>query len=163
MARKQRRLKTEKPPATQPFVERRQGPRASLIYTDVFPSCLDSVEAVLHRAMTKLDELGCCNGERDEVDISLREALINAVKHGNQGNRGKRVELGCYQQQDGAILLVVRDEGPGFNPGLVPDPTHPDNMLRGSGRGLLMIRSFMDDVQFQQGGREIRMRKKPKP
>jgi serine/threonine-protein kinase RsbW len=142
-------------------VERRQGPRAPLIYSDIFPSSLDSVDPVLQRAMTKLEELGCVNGQREEVDISLREALVNAIKHGNQGDSSKRVELDCFQQQDGAILLVVRDEGPGFDPGSIPDPTHPDNVFLGSGRGILMIRSFMDDVQFERGGREIRMRKKP--
>ncbi len=160
---KTRRPRTRKPqsPATVPFVERRKGPRAPLIYSDVFPSCLDSVEAVLQRVMGKLGELGCLNGHRDEVDISLREALVNAVKHGNQSNRNKRVEVDCFQQLDGSILLVVRDEGTGFNPNQVPDPTHPDNIFRGSGRGILMIRNFMDDVRFERGGREIRMIKKP--
>lgn len=152
-----------KAPAQAPFIERRKGPRAPLIYSDVFPSCLDSVDAVIQRVTTKLDELGCLNGHSSEIDLALREALINAVKHGNQGNRNKRVELDCFQQQDGSILLVVRDEGPGFDPSHVPDPTAPDNIFRGSGRGILMIRSFMDDVQFERGGREIRMKKKPLP
>ncbi len=142
-------------------MERRKGPRAPLLYSDVFQSSLDAVDSVLQRAMGKLEELGCLNGKREEIDISLREAIVNAVKHGNQGNEKKRVELDCFQQSDGSILLVVRDEGPGFQPEAVPDPTHPDNIFRGSGRGILMIRNFMDDVQFERGGREIRMKKKP--
>jgi len=164
MPRKQRSKTVAGQPratASGTFVERRKGPRAPLIYSDIFPSCLDSVETVVQRVMTKLDELGCLNGHREEVDLSLREALVNAVKHGNQSVLAKRVELDCYQQLDGSILLVVRDEGPGFNPNQVPDPTHPDNIFRGSGRGILMIRNFMDDVQFERGGREIRMKKKP--
>lgn len=162
---RKKKTRTRRAPSTaaaRVLSERRRGPRAPLVYSDVFPSCLESVDTVLHRVMTKLDELGCTNGHRDEVDISLREALVNAVKHGNQGIRSKRVELDCFQQQDGSILIVVRDEGPGFDPGVIPDPTDPKNILRGSGRGILMIRNFMDEVQFERGGREIRMKKKPK-
>lgn len=155
------RSRKAKSAATFPLVERRKGPRAPLLYSDVFASCLDHVDAVLQRAMTKLEELGFLNGQREEIDISLREALINAVKHGNQGNRSKRVELDCFQRPDGSMLLVVRDEGPGFDPNGVPDPTHPDNIFRSSGRGILMIRNFMDDVRFERGGREIRMVKGP--
>ena len=159
--RKRAAPRSSKAPSPAPIIERRKGPRAPLIYTDVFPSCLDSVDAVLERAMAKLEELDCLNGHRESVDLSLREALVNAVKHGNRGDRAKRVELDCFQQADGSILLVVRDEGPGFDPGRVPDPTEPENIFRGSGRGILMIRSFMDDVRFERGGREIRMIKKP--
>lgn len=163
MVRKTRKKKAHasQTAATHLFMERRKGPRAPLLYTDVFPSALDSVDAVLQRTMAKLDELECMDGHREEVDISLREAIVNAVKHGNQGNANKRVELDCFRQNDGSILLVVRDEGPGFDPGGLPDPTHPDNIFRSSGRGILMIRSFMDDVRFERGGREIRMKKKP--
>jgi serine/threonine-protein kinase RsbW len=142
-------------------VDRRKGPRAILVYSDIFPSCLEAVETVLARMMGKLTELGCLDGQRDEVDLALREALVNAVKHGNRGQLNKRVELDCFQQHDGGILLVVRDEGPGFDPAHIADPTEPDNIFRTSGRGILLIRSFMDEVQFQRGGREIRMKKQP--
>jgi len=141
-------------------VERRQQPRAPLVYSELFPSVTASIEPVLERALGKLGELGCLNGSHPEIDLALHEALINAIKHGNRGSRRKRVELRCFQLHDGGILLVVRDEGQGFDPSEIPDPTRPENRLRASGRGILLIRSFMDEVRFERGGSEIRMKKK---
>ncbi len=141
-------------------IERRRLPRAPLLYSEIFPSRADLIEPVMQRTLGKLGELGCLNGSHPEIDLALREALINAVKHGNRGSRRKRVELRCFQLHDGGILLVVRDEGAGFDPREIPDPTCPENLLRDSGRGILLMRSFMDEVRFERGGREIRMKKR---
>lgn len=74
-------------------------------------------------------------------------------------NPRKRVRVECYEQPDKGLLFVIRDSGPGFDPALVPDPTHAENLLRETGRGLFMIRHYMDGVEFSRGGREIRMSK----
>jgi len=98
--------------------------------------------------------------ELPAIELSLREALANAVLHGNGANHRKRVRVECFTQADGSLLLVVRDNGQGFDPDRVKNPTHPENIFRDCGRGIFLIRHFMDDVQFRLGGREIRMKKR---
>lgn len=110
--------------------------------------------------MQVLSLYGCVDGQCVAAEVSLREALANAVLHGNKSHPEKRVELDCFQKDDGSLLLVVRDEGAGFDPSLVTDPTKPENIFRAGGRGIYLIKHFMDEVEYRQGGREIRMRKK---
>jgi serine/threonine-protein kinase RsbW len=89
--------------------------------------------------------------------MSLREAMANAIKHGNQQNLEKRVEIEMNVVDD-VLEIRVRDEGPGFDPASVPDPLAPENRLRTSGRGIFYMKTFMDDVRFRRtdgGGMEI--------
>ena len=99
------------------------------------------------------------NGQPEAIEVALREALANAILHGNRSNTRKPVQLDCFQQRDQSILLVVRDQGQGFDLAHLVDPTRPENILRAGGRGIFLIRHFMDEVDFQRGGSEIRMRK----
>lgn len=103
------------------------------------------------------------------VGVAVRECVINAIKHGNQNDADKHVfmEFAASRASDAsALTIVVRDQGPGFDPNEVADPLAPENLLKSSGRGIFLIRSFMDDVQLQrapQGGMEIRMTKRVHP
>ena len=83
--------------------------------------------------------------DEDEVDIqiALREALSNAIIHGNRENPCKRVYVTCRLSMDGEVLLTVRDEGEGFDSCAIPDPTDPENRLVSNGRGIYLMRSFM--------------------
>lgn len=130
------------------------------VFEASFPSKVESVETTVNEVLRALEQHGCKNGILDDVEIALREALHNAVLHGNGANPRKRVRVECSRQPDHSFLLVVRDSGPGFNPDRVADPTKAENLFRETGRGIYMIRHFMDEVQFKRGGREIRMRKK---
>jgi serine/threonine-protein kinase RsbW len=100
------------------------------------------------------------------VSVAVRECVVNAIKHGNQYDESKRVvvEFSPVPPHDPDELVIrVEDEGEGFNPEEVADPLAPENILKSSGRGIFLIRSFMDDVQLQRGrkrGMEIRMVKK---
>ena len=100
------------------------------------------------------------------VGVALRECVINAIKHGNQNDAAKRVfvDLSTASRTDGRELTIrVRDQGAGFDPEMLADPREPENVLKSSGRGIFLIRSFMDDVQLQQtpdGGMEILMTKR---
>jgi serine/threonine-protein kinase RsbW len=100
------------------------------------------------------------------VSVAVRECVVNAIKHGNQNDESKRVvvEFSPVPSHNPEELVIrVEDEGEGFDPGELPDPLAPENILRSSGRGIFLIRSFMDDVQLQRGqhrGMEIRMVKK---
>jgi serine/threonine-protein kinase RsbW len=93
------------------------------------------------------------------IKMAVEEALVNAIKHGNQMDPDKRVR-GRYQLGRERFEVRITDEGPGFNPEDVPDPTAPENIERPCGRGLLLIRYYMSSVSFQDGGRTIVLHKK---
>jgi serine/threonine-protein kinase RsbW len=92
------------------------------------------------------------------VKMAVEEALVNAIKHGNQMEYEKRVR-GTYALGAERFDVRITDEGPGFNPDDVPDPTAPENLERPCGRGLLLIRYYMTSVSFQDNGRTIVMHK----
>lgn len=99
-------------------------------------------------------------GDRDQfsVELALEEALVNAIKHGNQLDPTKRVTV-RYEITSERFDIRIEDEGPGFNPQDVPDPTAPENLERPCGRGLLLIRNFMTDVQYHGRGNIVTMTK----
>jgi serine/threonine-protein kinase RsbW len=103
------------------------------------------------------------------VSVAIRESVINAIKHGNQNDESKHVFVEFETTEAAAVpelMIRVRDQGPGFEPEMIQDPLAPENLLKSSGRGIFLIRSFMDDVQLQrapEGGMEIRMIKRAQP
>ena len=99
-------------------------------------------------------------GERDifSIKLALEEALVNAIKHGNQMDRRKKVRI-TYRAEPGRFAVAVRDEGPGFNPNDVPDPVAFENLERPCGRGLLLMRHYMTEVTFQPPGNAVLMTK----
>ena len=100
------------------------------------------------------------------VSIAVRESVANAMKHGNKGDVTKRVRIeltAAPAEQPSELTIVVQDQGEGFDPEEVADPLAPENLLKSSGRGIFLIRSFMDDVSHRripEGGMEIRMVKR---
>jgi serine/threonine-protein kinase RsbW len=92
------------------------------------------------------------------IKMAVEEALVNAIKHGNQMDPEKTVR-GNYVLKSERFEVRITDEGPGFNPEDVPDPTAPENLERPCGRGLLLIRYYMSSVTFQDNGRTIVMHK----
>lgn len=88
--------------------------------------------------------------------VGITEALANAVLYGNQGDPGKhvRVEVSIDRSR---VALRVEDEGAGFDPERVPDPTLPENLHRSGGRGLFLIRELMDEVEFSDRGNSVRL------
>ena len=135
-------------------------PAARLVFSETIPSQIEMLEPLVTRAMRVMMEHKCVNGQAAAAELSLREALANAILHGNQAHPQKRVQLDCFHERDGALLVVVKDEGRGFDPDRVCDPTLPENVLRAGGRGIYLIKHFMDEVEYRDGGRELRMRKK---
>jgi len=98
--------------------------------------------------------------------VAVRESVINAIKHGNAGDERKRVYVEFTpldRESPPGMAIRIRDEGKGFDPAQVPDPLHPDNLLKASGRGIFLIRSFMDELRLQpaaEGGMEVVMVKR---
>ncbi len=97
------------------------------------------------------------------IGVAVRESVINAIKHGNREHPAKQVTVEfAFTPTDAPTQLVVRvrDQGEGFDPGLIANPLDPENILKSSGRGIFFMRSFMDDVQLERapdGGMEVRM------
>jgi serine/threonine-protein kinase RsbW len=118
------------------------------------------------------DHIGRRVGLDDEalhwVGVAVRESVINAIKHGNANDARKRVHVE-FTALDGArpgLAIRVRDEGPGFDPACLPDCLAPNNLLKSSGRGIFLIRNFMDELVLQrapEGGMEVRMVKRLPP
>ena len=99
------------------------------------------------------------------VCVAVRESVINAIKHGNRQDPGKMVyvDFSTSEQPDHELAISVRDEGEGFEPEEVADPLAPENMLKSSGRGIFLMKNFMDDVVLRkvpEGGMEVRMVKR---
>jgi serine/threonine-protein kinase RsbW len=113
------------------------------------------------------DHVGRLAGLDDEaihwVGVAVRESVINAIKHGNANDRAKRVHVAFTTLNSDSrpgVVIRVRDEGPGFDPSTLPDPLAPENLLKASGRGIFLIRSFMDELVLQrapEGGMEVVM------
>ena len=103
---------------------------------------------------------------RHWVGVAVRESVINAIKHGNCSDVRKRVHVEFTTLQGEAvpgIAIRVRDEGGGFDPTTLADPLAQENLLKSTGRGILLMRSFMDEMTFQRaedGGMEVRMVKR---
>jgi serine/threonine-protein kinase RsbW len=100
------------------------------------------------------------------VSVAVRESVVNAIKHGNKNDESKRVVVEFTPMPVDVpeeLVIRVEDEGEGFDPEEIADPLAPENILKSSGRGIFLIRSFMDDVQLQRGkerGMQVRMVKK---
>jgi serine/threonine-protein kinase RsbW len=100
------------------------------------------------------------------VSVAVRESVINAIKHGNCSDVCKRVHIeftALEGKQHPGIAIRVRDEGCGFDPSTLADPLAPENLLKASGRGIFLMRSFMDEMTFRrapEGGMEVRMVKR---
>jgi serine/threonine-protein kinase RsbW len=95
------------------------------------------------------------------LSVAVRESVVNAIKHGNQLAEHKRVHL-VFTLRPKAIEIEVRDEGLGFDPGVVQDPLAPENLLKADGRGIFFMRSFVDEVRYDfppEGGTVVHMRK----
>jgi serine/threonine-protein kinase RsbW len=116
------------------------------------------------------DHLGRLCGLDEEslhwVGVAVRESVINAIKHGNGGDERKHVHVEFTPLGNAGpsgITIRVRDEGPGFDPTNLPDPLAPENVLKASGRGIFIIRNFMDEMVLQrapEGGMEVVMVKR---
>src|SRR6185312_4534394 len=92
------------------------------------------------------------------IKLALEEALVNAIKHGNQMDRAKKVRI-AYQLLADRFHVQITDEGPGFDPSDVPDPTAFENLERPCGRGLMLMRHYMTEVAFNERGNSVHMSK----
>jgi len=119
---------------------------------------IDLIQVVVDDA---LERLGLDDDARHWVGIAIREAVANAIKHGNRLDPEKQVQVELAIADDEAIIRVV-DEGEGFDVQAVDDPLAPENLLKPNGRGIFYMKNFMDEIEYStqpQGGTVVTLRK----
>ena len=124
------------------------GQQASRI-TYTLESSLDSVNKVEQTAEQLARKAGIDEDELFRITMAVREAAVNAVLHGNAYDPEKRITA-TFENTGNDLVIRITDQGKGLDPDTLPDPLAPENLLRGSGRGIFLNRSFMDDVLFRQ-------------
>ncbi len=113
------------------------------------PSTMDSVSELESLAEKLASEAGLDEDETFRVSMAAREAAVNAVLHGNEYDPSKHVTA-SFENTGESIVITISDEGRGLDPSKLPDPREPENLLLGTGRGIFLIRSMMDEVNFRQ-------------
>ena len=112
-------------------------------------STMESVSTVEAAADKLAEEAGLDEDERFRIAMAVREAAVNAVLHGNEYDPSKQIAV-SFENTGTKLVFTVADQGKGLDPETIPDPLAPENLLRGTGRGIFLIRSFMDEVHFRQ-------------
>lgn len=112
-------------------------------------SSLESVNRLEQTAEEVARKAGVDDDEVFRIAMAVREAAVNAVLHGNSYDPDKRVTA-SFESTGADLIIRISDQGKGLDPDSLPDPLAPENLLRGSGRGIFLIRSFMDEVKFRQ-------------
>ncbi len=128
----------------------------------IFASRIEAISEATAAATDAARRAGLGEDALFGVEMAVREAVTNAVLHGNRRDEGKSVEVGLTSSGT-EMVITVRDRGEGFDPASVADPTAEQNLLKTSGRGILFMRNFMDDVSWEQhpqGGTVVRMTKR---
>ena len=126
------------------------------------PSRIETVAAAAAAVAEFIGRFGVSDDAAFGIDMAVREAVTNAVLHGNRQDENKTVDIVLKSSPD-AVEISVHDQGPGFNPEAVPDPTANENILKTSGRGIFFMRTFMDEVDWlirPEGGTTVRMLKR---
>src|ERR1700722_19834915 len=122
------------------------------------PSEVAAISPFVDRLMLLFRKCGCVSEGESDVEIALREALANAIIHGNHENPGKHVHVRCRCEPN-EISIAVKDEGRGFDLDAIADPTAPQNHGSIHGRGIYLMKALMDEVRFEEGGVVVHMRK----
>jgi serine/threonine-protein kinase RsbW len=139
-----------------PGADPRGGARAAAFVLEL-PSDLDVIESAVAYLVSRVRAFDF-NGSRLNLNlrVGITEALANAMLYGNAGDPGKRVHVEV-EIDAREVCVQVRDEGPGFDPDCIDDPTLPQNLERTGGRGIFLIRELMDEVRFNDCGNCIRL------
>ena len=140
-------------------VERRQ---MALRYRATIESTREAIGTAADQILEVAKKIGCDDDDITDISIALREALANAIIHGNENDPDKRVLVRCYTHDELGMLVAIRDEGKGFDPNDVPDPRNAERIHLHHGRGVFMMRELMDQVMHRKGGREVVLYKKHK-
>src|SRR5271167_1580048 len=125
------------------------------------PGEIGFISPMVEQLMRLIEAWRCVVGNEFAVELAIREALNNAVVHGNAMDPNKLVEVRCRCERGKGVWLTVKDQGNGFDPTAVPNPLDPERLRAEHGRGIHLIKLSMDEVSFEHGGSEVHMRKGP--
>ena len=132
------------------------GSSAAGSFRVTIPSDFNAGRDVQERILAEVQRHNFGSDNTFAIRIALEEAMVNAIKHGNGLDPAKKVHVESRVTPK-RVEITIEDEGPGFNRASIPNPTEDDNLERPSGRGILLIESYMDDVQWSRGGRRLKM------
>ena len=123
-----------------------------------FPSSMDTAHEIIDKIVAEIEQRHWSSKDRFAVQMALEEAFVNAVMHGNQFDPSKIVRFSC-ELTDSRFVFRVEDEGAGFDPHNIPNPTDEEHILVASGRGVLLIKSFVTNVVWNDKGNIITVEK----
>lgn len=126
------------------------------------PSDYESGQAIVERIMSIIESSGFSTRDAFGIRLSVDEAVINAIKHGNQFHPEKTVRVNFRLNEQG-VKIEIEDQGAGFRPEDVPDPTADENLERPCGRGLMLMREFMNRIEFNAKGNLVVLEKHHQP
>lgn len=121
----------------------------------------EAIPPFVDEIMNIVKTVGCAAGREQEVEVAVIEALANAVVHGCQNDPSKKVECCVACDASRGVLIIIRDPGPGFDPGRIPSPVMGQNLFSTHGRGVFLINQLVDEVHYEKGGTEIHLTIKP--
>ena len=122
------------------------------------PSDVTNIGPAVERVVGHLRTHANAPGREEDVDLALREAVANAVVHGNGRDPRKLVHIILASDEDDGLFLIVRDSGRGFDPSRLSNPVCDRGIHAPNGRGVFLMRELMKDVTFRDNGREVRLR-----
>jgi serine/threonine-protein kinase RsbW len=125
------------------------------------PSEIKAISPLVDQLMRLIEGSRCVAGNEYALELALREALSNAVIHGNEMDAHKLVQVRCRCEEGKGVWVTVKDQGKGFDPAAVPDPVAVERLEEEHGRGIHLMKLAMDEVSFERGGSEVHMRKGP--
>lgn len=134
--------------------------RVTRVFEDTFASRTEAIHEVVRRTMEFIRRMPCAKEHFHEVELALTEGLANAVIHGNRRDPSKKVHISVDCANDEQLLIAITDEGEGFDPAALPDPTLAENIFSDHGRGVYLINFLMDQAEYRMGGRQVLMRKR---
>lgn len=123
-----------------------------------FASDMKTAHELIDLVMGKLSAGDWTTKETFAINLALEEALVNAVQHGNKSDLSKTVHFAC-RLSNNHVCFRIEDEGEGFDPNAVPDPTDEEHIMVASGRGVLLIRSFVSNVRWNEKGNVLEFEK----
>jgi len=146
---------------SQARVSRRNSISSSVLEIDSWmPSKVQAISPLVERLMRLIEGSQCVPGEEFGVELALREALANAVVHGNNEHPRAKIHIRCRCWPGKEISIVVTDQGKGFDFGMTGGNGLISDPLSERGRGIHLMKAYMDDVHFERGGSEVHMRKR---
>ena len=125
----------------------------------IIPSEWNAVRQVEERLLTEISNHGYSEASIFAIKLALEEGLANAIRHGNRFDPTKKVEV-AFEVDDTRTIITITDQGPGFDPKVVPDPTTDENLEKPNGRGIMLMRAYMDEIRYNPRGNQVRIVKR---